>query len=55
MLHRDFELDEIPLMLNMIKLLTIDHRVQYSVIPLPESVSDTSHTGWRLCWPETRK
>ena len=51
---KDYELTELDSMYSKIKRITEIHRVQYSVIPLPESVTDTSHTGWRLSLVEVQ-
>lgn len=51
---KDYDLTQLKAMYAKIKRITEIHRVQYSVIPLPESVTDTSHTGWRLSWVEAQ-
>lgn len=51
---KDYDLTELDAMYSKIKRITEINRVQYSVIPLPESVTDTSHTGWRLSWVEVQ-
>lgn len=51
---KDYDLTQLKSMYAKIKRITEINRVQYSVIPLPESVTDTSHTGWRLSWVEAQ-
>lgn len=50
MTMRDFDIGREKAMQALIKEL-IFNKMQFSVIPLPESVSDTSHTGWRVSYP----
>ena len=50
MTMRDFDIGRETEMQALIKEL-IFNKMQFSVIPLPESVSDTSHTGWRVSYP----
>ncbi len=47
---RDFGIDAEKAMHSLIKEL-IFNKMQFSVIPLPESISDTRHTGWRVSYP----
>lgn len=48
--QRYFERDEVNQLMRMIKIC-VDSQIQFSVTPTPESVTDTSHTGWRISFP----
>ena len=50
MTMRDFDIGQEKVMQSLIKEL-IFNKIQFAVIPLPESISDTRHTGWRVSYP----
>lgn len=51
MTMRDFDIGQEKVMQSLIKEL-IYNEMQFAVIPLPESISDTRHTGWRVSYQE---
>ncbi len=50
MTMRDLGINDKRAMNALIKEL-IFNKMQFAVIPLPESISDTRHTGWRVSYP----
>lgn len=49
MTMRDFDIGAEKPMQALIKEL-IFNKMQFAVIPLPKSISDTRHTGWRVSY-----
>ena len=49
--QRDFEKGKEDVLLEYIRMCLNDNK-QFSVTPLPESVSDIRHLGWRISWPK---
>lgn len=47
---RDFDVGEDKAMIELIRMILREAK-QFAAIPLPESISDTRHTGWRISWP----
>lgn len=49
--QRDFEKGKEEALLEYVRMCLSDGK-QFAVTPLPESVSDTRHLGWRISWPK---
>lgn len=49
--QRDFEKGKEDTLLEYIRMCMSGGK-QFAVTPLPESVSDTRHLGWRISWPK---
>lgn len=49
--QRDFEIGKEDTLLEYIRMCLNDEK-QFALTPLPESVSDTRHLGWRISWPK---
>lgn len=47
--YTDFDLDERDEICELIGRL-ISGNTQFSVVPLPNSIRDTRHTGWRVSY-----
>lgn len=51
---RDFGSGEDGALLQVIRQCLNENK-QFAVTPLPESVTDARHLGWRISWPKGGK